>query len=96
MNTSALLNIIGLIFDMVGALLVAWEVVQQYNGSKIAPFKTGEMLVDAKEQEGLVSEHPLYKQYEARRYRNMKWGLACLAIGFIFQIVANFLQLCNP
>ncbi len=93
-NAIPLLNIAGLICDIIGACLVAWEVVRQYKGNKFAPIDMHTISIDSTEQE-FAKEHPIYKTYETSKYRKMKWGLFFLAIGFTLQIIANLVQFHN-
>lgn len=79
------INTIGLIFDIVGAWFVAWEVVRKFKGQKIdkdphiyaaddPPFETEE-----------------YKKWESSKYKFMWCGLICLTMGFGLQIWSNYL-----
>jgi hypothetical protein len=69
------LSTIGLVFDILGAWLVAWEVVRQFSGIRIET-------VWAK----LGDETPEYRDYEKSKFKMMWWGLGLLTIGFILQI----------
>ena len=89
----ALSSTIGLIFDVIGAWLVAYEVVNQYRGERfISPNKSMAMMTDTSSLPPAAA-HPQYRNYETVKYRKMKWGLAFLTIGFILQIVPNAMQL---
>ncbi|MEN6622741.1 MAG: hypothetical protein ABFD50_14475 [Smithella sp.] len=83
-------------FDIIGAWLVAWEIINKYREDKFtSPRLTmGDMTNSSPFPSAEESSH--YKNYELRKYRKMGWGLACLTIGFIFQIVPNFLQIIHP
>lgn len=74
-------NSAGLIFDIAGAWFVAWEVVNQYRGIKVNVGwgATGE---DSEE----------YKQWEKKKLTKMSLGLGFLTIGFMLQIVSNFIR----
>ncbi len=84
---------IGILFDIIGAWLVAWEVIRQYKGKKFAPLPIGMINPDAEEQDGLIKPHPLYETFEANKYRRMKWGLGFLTLGFVLQILPNLFQI---
>lgn len=84
---------IGMIFDIIGVWLVAWEVVRQYRGKRFAPLPIQKINPDAEEQDNLINEHPLYTLHEAIKYRYMTWGLAFLTIGFGLQILPNVCQI---
>jgi hypothetical protein len=80
------INSIGLVFDIAGAWLVAWEVVRQYKGQQ---YGTGTVV------SGLFSTSPPktneYKKWERNKYIKMKIGLCLLTIGFLFQIGSNWI-----
>jgi hypothetical protein len=80
------INTIGLCFDIVGACLVSWEVVHQFNGKKIdkSPY-----LHDADDPPFETEE---YKKWESSRYKKMWCGLAFLILGFLLQISSNYLK----
>ena len=88
-NINSISNIVGLTFDIIGAWLVAWEIVKQYKDDKFSEksmptFDTNVLPPPA--------EHPNYKIYETIKYRKMKWGLVFLTVGFILQMFPN---ICN-
>ena len=86
----------GLIFDIIGAWLVACEVVVQYKGERfISPQTTVADMTDTSKLPE-ATEHPQYKLYEIEKYRKMKCGLAFLTIGFILQMIPYILQIFNP
>ena len=91
-NFNPLITTIGLIFDLIGAWLVAWEIVQQYKGEKFATVDIANLNSDST-AEDIVKEHPRYKLFEASKYRKMKWGIAFLTLGFILQIIPNLCKL---
>jgi hypothetical protein len=80
------INTIGLIFDIIGACLVSWEVVHQFHGKKIdqSPY-----LHDADDPPFETKE---YKKWESSKYKKMWCGLICLIIGFLLQISSNYLK----
>jgi hypothetical protein len=87
LNAAPLLNIVGIVFDIVGAILVAIEVVRPFRGMQYGdrlPFDSSVSLAPAETEE--------YKTWARRRSRNMRRGLFCLMFGFILQIIANAMQ----
>ena len=80
---SACLNSVGLIFDIIGAWLVAYEVVRQFRGQQFErmPTRWGGMPPPEKTSE--------FQGWEIRRNRFMFVGLVCLTIGFVPQIISN-------
>lgn len=87
-NIIPVLNIAGLVFDMIGAVLVAIEVVNQFRGQQYG----GHFSFD-RDLALPPSETDQYKAWARRRMRAMKIGLGCLVLGFLLQAVANVLQL---
>lgn len=81
-----IINSAGLICDLIGAWLVAWEVVKQYHGSKLSP-RPGPQFPGVSP----VSENSKYRKYEKQKYFKMKIGLGFLTIGFILQILSNWI-----
>lgn len=83
-EASKLINVIGLSFDIIGAWLVAIEVVKRYNGEKYketdAPAGVAPVLPETDE----------FKAYEKSRYLYMKIGLLFLTVGFILQALSDF------
>lgn len=91
-NAAPLLNIFGIVCDIIGAFLVASEVVRQFHGKKYGG--SAQMSFDSSvviNQPAQESEE--YREWDVRKYRNMKFGLALLALGFTLQIIANGMQL---
>lgn len=80
--TPPIVNIIGLIFDIIGAWLVASEVVSQYKGTLTKPIGL--------DNNG-TEKHPEFEKWEFKKYYKMKLGLGCLIIGFLLQIIANLM-----
>jgi hypothetical protein len=82
-----ILNIFGLTLDMIGATLVAFEVVTQFRGEKFEapPLQFG----------GTSKPIPTekFKKWDIFRLFWMKLGLGFLICGSLLQIYANFLQL---
>lgn len=86
MNTDIalhILNSIGLFFNIVGAWLVAIEVVRQYKGKK---YRDNISIDEANEP---ARETPQYQKWEESKYKWMKWGLVFLTLGFLLQIISN-------
>jgi hypothetical protein len=72
---------IGLVFDIVGAVLVAIEVVKVYRG----PISGGN---GSWKEVGVGKQTPEYEQFEKEKRKLWPIGLACIVFGFILQIVA--------
>jgi len=82
--TPKIINSIGLLFDIAGAWLVAWEVVNQY---KQRQYKT-QFFDDIGND---LEKEPNYEQWENNKYFKMRLGLALLTLGFLLQITSNWL-----
>ncbi len=82
-------NTLGLVFDILGAWLVAIEVVNQFRGKKYENDPTwdgiGKPPWDTDE----------YKKWELSKYKLMWIGLICLTVGFSLQIASNYIKT-NP
>lgn len=98
-NIQAIINTIGLLFDIAGAWLVAWEVVRKFEGDKvrISPavirlntsargFDDTDYVVGRQHAE----ETKEFKFWEAEKYIRMKWGLGFLTFGFLLQLASNW------
>ncbi len=81
---SQIIGTIGLLCDIIGAILVAVEVVSVYHGDI-----TGTMN-DAWETHGKPT--PEYKRFEKRKRKIMGVGLVFLLTGFSLQIVALWIK----
>lgn len=79
-NLSQVISTIGLSLDIIGAYLVASEVVSQYKGHQLKPIETRCMQSEPPEK---TKE---FTNWENIRYLKMKIGLALLIIGFLMQI----------
>jgi hypothetical protein len=83
--TPKIFNTVGLLFDLVGAWFVAYEVINKFKGIEYDPIPT------------LIGESPppqksiAYHMWEIRRNKLMLFGLFCLTLGFILQIIANWI-----
>ena len=84
-NMQAVFNSVGLFFDIIGAILVATEVVNQFKGNKYRDNLT----ID--EMDKPARETKQYKIWERCKYQRMKWGLIFLVFGFILQIFSNWI-----
>ncbi len=86
--TAKIINSIGLILDIVGAGLVAWEALYRHEGTKFGRPKYQDAADNASYP---PRESPTYKKLEQDKYRKMKIGLWVLLVGFVFQIASNWL-----
>lgn len=89
-NFSYTLNIVGLTFDMLGAVLVAWEVSRQFKGKKF--YDVGQAQCSTITYSPETEE---FKKYTNNKERKMKLGLIFLLIGFSIQIISNIFSLNN-
>jgi len=62
-NFNPLITTIGLIFDLIGAWLVAWEIVQQYKGEKFAPVDIANLNIDSTAEDIVKDEMGHYLSY---------------------------------
>ena len=87
---SHLIASLGLVSEAIGALLVAFEVVQQFKEKK---FEIDQSLVFTKTSvEGQrINETMKYKKWEEAKYRLMKIGLVFLLLGLSLQLIAIWL-----
>lgn len=88
LNTIPLLNMAGILLDIVGAVLVASEVLNQFRGKQYGATLTFDDSFTVPPVE--TEEH---KRWAHLRNRNMKRGLVLLVLGFLLQILANALQI---
>lgn len=80
---SPTITTIGLICDIIGAILVAIEVVKVFKGPTTIDIGRAGTLSG-----GFVPEvNPEYQKHEKAKHKIMKIGLAFLTLGFILQIV---------
>ncbi len=91
-NVIPLLNIAGIICDIIGAFFVATEVVRQFRGEKYMhnpayPPSIGPVAPPP------PKETQDFKAWDFAKYRNMKIGLTVLVLGFLLQIAANIVQI---
>jgi hypothetical protein len=76
-----LIGTVGLVFDMVGAILVAIEVVRVYRG-QITSITMGTA----------GKPTPEFKKYEGKKRKWMGVGLIFLLLGFLLQIIALWMK----
>ena len=82
------ITMVGLVFDIVGALLVANEVVRVFRGPTTIDIGHSGCIGG-----GFIPKaNPEFEQHEKKKRRTMAWGLAFLLIGFILQIVGTWLS----
>ena len=86
-----LINSIGIFFDIIGAWLVAWEVVREYRGEKYDSSTPGHfigtMVVGSR-----PNENKKFREWEINKYIKMRFGLAFLTLGFTLQLVSNWIN----
>lgn len=98
-NSQNTVNSIGLIFDIIGAFFVAWEVVCQYDGERFSSVNTVDPNNSFRNSESrspekyfpAANETQEFKKWEKKKYLKMKAGLVALVLGFILQIVSNWI-----
>jgi hypothetical protein len=83
--TSTDINTAGLIFDIIGAWLVAKEVTSQFRGQQYEIDPTW----DGADKPPWNSTE--FKKWELKKYRFMWAGLICLTFGFTLQITSNYI-----
>jgi hypothetical protein len=86
-NIVPLLNIAGIIFDIIGAFLVAAEVVNQFRDKQYRDQITFDPDVSL-----APTETDQYKKWAHTKMLKMKIGLAFLVLGFVLQLMANAFQ----
>jgi|GEM_PF-2063489 len=86
---SKIINSIGLCVDIAGVWLVAIEVVKQYKGKKFRENPTWNDVIDGpKESLG-------YEKWQILNHKLMLLGLALLTLGFLLQVVSNWIEYLN-
>ncbi len=83
--TGKIINSVGLVFDMFGAWLVAWEVVMQYKGKKYANHDSSHSVGGIFEDRS-PTDTSEFRKYEQEKYKYMQIGLALLLLGFGLQL----------
>ncbi len=78
---TANITVVGLIFDLTGALLIYFFAIQSYQNCHIELDVYGQLQVEHVSQEQL--------DLREKNIRLSKIGLGLLVIGFIFQIIGN-------
>ena len=89
-NLPPLLNVVGILCDIIGAFFVASEVVRQYRGKRYAEDMA--LAFDDLVIQQPPKETKQFQVWERLKYRNMKIGLVLLTFGFVLQLIANGLQ----
>ena len=89
-NLQPFVNSVGLIFDIIGAWFVAWEVVREYKGNRQRISHGIVMGISVFSQQ--IQNTQEFTEWEIKKYHKMKIGLFCLTIGFILQITSNFIN----
>jgi hypothetical protein len=84
-NLQAIVTTAGLVCDIIGAWLIAFEVVRQYRGTQYKTRGTGYRGESTPEKTGA------YITWEHRRSKFMWAGLIFLTIGFAGQSVATWI-----
>lgn len=84
-NKSALINSVGLLFDIAGAFFVGNEVVHKFKGEQFKRIATKFGTSPAPEKTKDFSH------WEQNKYINMRNGLFLLVTGFILQIASNWM-----
>ena len=82
-HAKQLITTAGLLADILGAILVAFEIFKKYDG---AAFNVGEQKIGGP---SVNSEE--YQLWEQDKFRTMTRGLIYLTIGFLLQIFAAWL-----
>lgn len=70
---------LGLIFDIIGAIFVAIEVLKKFKGQEYED--TGEQCLS-----GPAKKTDLFLKWEKSKYSIMSFGLSLMVLGFILQI----------
>ncbi len=78
----------GLLMDILGAWLVAWEVVSIFRGEKFISKFLEEFDTTQKTH---PEESKEFKKWETEKYSRMKSGLIFLTLGFAFQFLSIWL-----
>jgi hypothetical protein len=94
LNSVPLINIVGIVCDIVGAFFVAYEVVRQFHGAKYVGTATLNFSRSMSSSPP-PKETAEYTLWDRRRSKNMKIGLTLLVFGFGLQVLANVMQLKN-
>ena len=82
------LNSLGLIFDMLGAIFIAYEIWSPFKGKKYRDDVTFD------ESSEPVRETNIFSNWESRKYKLMFIGLCLLVVGFSLQLASNFTTHC--
>ncbi len=82
-----ILNSVGLFMDIIGAWLIAWEVYRQFKGKKYSKAPP----LPPPRAAGVARESDQYKRWGKKKYFRMAIGLGLLTIGFLLQIISNWM-----
>lgn len=88
-NLPAIVTTAGLVCDIVGALLVANEVIRVFNG----PTTIDVAAQDFWDGASKLIPNPGFAEHEHKKRQYMKWGLALLVVGFILQGIGTWLPI---
>ncbi|MFN2623921.1 MAG: hypothetical protein ABR611_13870 [Chthoniobacterales bacterium] len=91
LNVLPLINISGIVMDIVGAFLVASEIVHKFGGHQ---YGAGPSFDSATVLPPVETED--YKKWAHLKTVRMTRGLFLLTVGFVFQVLANALQFRMP
>ena len=83
-TVAKIINSIGLVFDVVGAFLVAYEVVKQFKGRRYEESMAGAG-VDPPPKETRE-----FTSWESTKFKKMRRGLLFLILGFVLQMISNW------
>lgn len=86
MPTAICLSSAGLLLDIVGAILIAYEIWAPFRGTKYRDDITFD------ESNEPVRETNEFASWNKRKYKLMVIGLGLLSIGFGLQLAANFVK----
>jgi hypothetical protein len=78
------LSLGGLFLDLIGAGLLAVDVIRRFHGIKLLAPQTYDDLSSS------PKESPEFKAWEKINLRFNIWGLGFLFLGFLLQMLANF------
>jgi hypothetical protein len=84
--TAQIITTIGIVFDIIGAILVANEVVRVFRGPTTIDIGGSGNL------DGMFipKPNPEFEAHEEKKRIIMKWGLCLLIIGFLFQAIGTW------
>ncbi|MBT3879904.1 MAG: hypothetical protein HON76_19665 [Candidatus Scalindua sp.] len=86
-NIYKTINLIGILSELIGILLISYEVLNQYKGTK---FYIDEPTWDRSVQ--IPQETNKYKEWEKTKYKSMKLGIVILLFGLLMDISPIFIS----